>query len=69
MATKHFGTRAILKKKDGNGPVHDEEAGSWTESKQKSPSQQIELPPSPSPPRIRGSSAKCLFLCFLSVNI
>jgi hypothetical protein len=42
MATKHFGTRAILKKKDGNGPVHDEEAGSWTESKQKSPSQQIE---------------------------
>ena len=38
IATKSFGTCAILKKKDGNGPVHDEEAGSWTESKRMSPS-------------------------------
>jgi hypothetical protein len=66
MATKHFGTRAILKKKDGNGPVHDEEAGSWTESKQKSPSQQIELPPSPSLLRIRRSSTFRLYFHFQS---
>ena len=45
-ATKRFCTRAILKK-GGNELVQDEEAGSWTESRQKftptSPS--IELPP------------------------
>jgi P-type Ca2+ transporter type 2C len=44
-ATKRFGIRAILKKRNGSGPAQDEEVGSWTDSKQKLPSQQIELPP------------------------